>query len=99
LGHADAAGGLVGEQRHELLHQAPEGRLLCGPVTKLGELVIDERVLDDANLHGPTLAHPTSAGRPGAASPPGADLSELVWNHGGCSSNQGGPSWTCSTKT
>ena len=44
----DLPGGLVREQRDQLFGQPPEGRRVGGLVPQHGELVSDERMVDDA---------------------------------------------------
>ena len=47
---ADVAGGLVGEEGHQLLGEAPERRAVGPLVAQVGQLVRDERVVGDVDV-------------------------------------------------
>ena len=52
---ADRPGGLVGQQRDQLVGQAAEGGRVGAVVTQSGELVGDQRVVGDVDAHGENL--------------------------------------------
>ena len=52
VGDADLAGGLVGEQGHQLIRQDAEGRGVGALVAEQGELMGDQRVVGEQRSHG-----------------------------------------------
>ena len=66
---ADVARGLVGEERHELLGEAPEGGAVGPLVAQVGQLVGDERVVCDVDVHGWKLSAWRRDPRPPARAP------------------------------
>ena len=51
-GDPHVAGGLVGQQRHQLVGQPTERRRVGRLVAQVGQLVGDERVVGDVRTHG-----------------------------------------------
>ena len=52
---AHVAGGLVGQQRDQLVDQAPEGRRVGALVAQVGQLVRDQLVVGDVHAHAAKL--------------------------------------------
>ena len=59
--HPHVAGRLVGQQRHQLLGQPPEGRAVRALVAQVGQLVRDERVVGNVDAHRRNLARDSHA--------------------------------------